>query len=168
MSRHARAPLRAPRAFESFVHLFKGGRVQRQSLWSRSAERETPLFALKDQEGGPRGKPYQGVSPLFCTLCVCAFMFLMVVTSDCPFDPISLVLAQRNGVEPPKKGAFFLVFTIAGRTLRRQCLSVVNASRDAPFAPGEGEVFGHPAVNAPGSLRRGRTCHPDGLGSCSR
>ena len=23
------------------------------------------------------------------------------------FDPISLVLAQRNGVEPPKKGAFF-------------------------------------------------------------
>ena len=23
-----------------------------------------------------------------------------------PFDPISLVLAQRNGVEPPKKGAF--------------------------------------------------------------
>ena len=24
-----------------------------------------------------------------------------------PFDPISLVLAQRNGVEPPKKSAFF-------------------------------------------------------------
>ena len=23
-----------------------------------------------------------------------------------PFDPISLVLAQRNGVEPPKKSAF--------------------------------------------------------------
>ena len=24
-----------------------------------------------------------------------------------PFDPITLVLAQRNGVEPPKKSAFF-------------------------------------------------------------
>ena len=38
---------------------------------------------------------------------VCAFMFLMVVTPDCQFDPISLVLAQRNGVEPPKKSAFW-------------------------------------------------------------
>ena len=30
---------------KSFVHLFKGGGVQRQSLWSRSAEREIPPAA---------------------------------------------------------------------------------------------------------------------------
>ena len=31
------------------------------------------------------------------------------------FDPISLVLAQRNGVEPPKKSAFFY---LGGSTIR--------------------------------------------------
>ena len=119
----------------------------------------------KDQEGGPRGKPYQGVSP-FLRLYVCAVVFLEILTPECHFDPISLVLAQRNGVEPPKKGAFFLVFLIAGRTLRWKCLPVVTAQTEMyPFAPGEGEVGGNLPVNAPGSLRRGRTCRPDGQGS---
>ena len=62
----------------------------------------------KDQEGGLRGKPYQGVSPfyLFLGLCVCAVTLGGFRYPLLPFDPISLVLAQRNGVEPPKKSAF--------------------------------------------------------------
>ena len=44
--------------------------------------------------------------PRHCAFYVCAdtlggFRYLAL-----PFDPISLVLAQRNGVEPPKKSAF--------------------------------------------------------------
>ena len=39
-------------------------------------------------------------------LCVCAVSLGGCRCSLLPFDPISLVLAQRNGVEPPKKSAF--------------------------------------------------------------
>ena len=60
----------------------------------------------KDQEGGLRGKPYQGVSPFYLRLCVCAVSLGGSRYLALPFDPISLVLAQRNGVEPPKKSAF--------------------------------------------------------------
>ena len=61
----------------------------------------------KDQEGGLRGKPYQGVSPFyFFALYVCAVTLGGGRWLVLPFDPISLVLAQRNGVEPPKKSAF--------------------------------------------------------------
>ena len=60
----------------------------------------------KDQEGGLRGKPYQGVSPFSLRLYVCADTLGGGRWLVLPFDPISLVLAQRNGVEPPKKSAF--------------------------------------------------------------
>ena len=39
-----------------------------------------------------------------------------------PFDPISLVLAQRNGVEPPKKSAFLPWWL---HHSRERCQSVV-------------------------------------------
>ena len=39
-------------------------------------------------------------------LCVCADTLGGGRYPVLPFDPISLVLAQRNGVEPPKKSAF--------------------------------------------------------------
>ena len=46
----------------------------------------------------------------FCALCgglcVCAVLLGGGRYPVLPFDPISLVLAQRNGVEPPKKSAF--------------------------------------------------------------
>ena len=54
--------LRASRAFESFVHLFKGGRVQGQSPWPRSAERGTLLVLHKAQEG-VQGGTLAGGSP---------------------------------------------------------------------------------------------------------
>ena len=38
-------------AFESFARLFKGGGVQRQSLWPPAAERGTPFMLIKAQEG---------------------------------------------------------------------------------------------------------------------
>ena len=41
-----------------------------------------------------------------CTLYVCAVTLGGGRCPSLPFDPISLVLAQRNGVEPPKKSAF--------------------------------------------------------------
>ena len=45
----------------------------------------------------------------------------------CRFDPHFFGLAQRNGVEPPKKSALAQVFTIAARTLRRQYHYAGNA-----------------------------------------
>ena len=64
--RGRRFPARS--AFESFARLFKGGRVQGRSPCPRSAERGTLFMLTKDQEGGLRGKPYQGVSPLYLFL----------------------------------------------------------------------------------------------------
>ena len=94
-------------ANKSFARLFKGGGVQRQSLWPRSAERGILLCFIKRRRGS-KGEPSPGVPPFIysCTLCVCADT---LGGCRCPvlrFDPISLVLAQRNGVEPPKKSAF--------------------------------------------------------------
>ena len=51
-----------------------------------------------------------------------------------PFDPISLVLAQRNGVEPPKKSAFFYP---GGSTIRVSATaSVVFTHLRPTFAGG--------------------------------
>ena len=64
--------LRASRANKSFVHLFKGGGVQRQSLWPRSAERGIPLYAHKSAGGGLRGNPRRGFPLNFSSLSTCA------------------------------------------------------------------------------------------------
>ena len=97
--------LRASRAIESFVHLFKGGGVQRQSLWPRSAERGIPLVLILAQDG-VQGGTLAGGSPFFFASCVCADTLGGGRWPVLRFDPVSLVLAQRNGVEPPKKSAF--------------------------------------------------------------
>ena len=54
-------------ANKSFARLYKGGGVQGQRPCPRSAERGILFMLTKDQEGGLRGKPYQGVSPFFFT-----------------------------------------------------------------------------------------------------
>ena len=63
-------------------------------------------FCSNKRRRGSKGEPSPGV-PLFSFgLYVCADT---LGGGRCPvlrFDPISLVLAQRNGVEPPKKSAF--------------------------------------------------------------
>ena len=63
-------------------------------------------LVLIKRRRGSKGEPSPGVPPFIFRLCVCADT---LGGGFCPvlrFDPISLVLAQRNGVEPPKKSAF--------------------------------------------------------------
>ena len=101
------SPRRARSAHESFARLFKGGRVQGQRPCPRSAERGTLLCSHKRRRGS-KGEPSPGVPP-YCFLLglyVCADTLGGGRWPVLPFDPISLVLAQRNGVEPPKKSAF--------------------------------------------------------------
>ena len=80
--------------------------MQGQSPCPRSAERGTLLCLLKRRRGS-KGEPSPGVPPfIFFALYVCAVSLGGSRYLALPFDPISLVLAQRNGVEPPKKSAF--------------------------------------------------------------
>ena len=57
---------------------------------------------------GSKGEPSPGVPPscFLLRFYVCAVTLGGFRCPVLPFDPISLVLAQRNGVEPPKKSAF--------------------------------------------------------------
>ena len=50
-----------------------------------------------------------------------------------PFDPISVVLAQRNGVEPPKKSAFFY---LGGSTIRVSATSRWSGRSSPDFCRG--------------------------------
>ena len=88
-------------------------------------------------------------------------------SSCCPSTPF-LLSCQKKRRRAVKEKRLVLIFTIAGRTRRWQCLPVVSANRDAPFAPGEGEVGACLVVDVRGTLRRGRTCRPDGQGNCLR
>ena len=60
---------------------------------------------------------------MFFAFCVCAVTLGGGRCPALPFDPISLVLAQRNGVEQPKKGAF-LPWRL--HRSRERCQSVVG------------------------------------------
>ena len=51
--------------------------------------------------------PPKSQTPPLLRGCVCADTLGGSRCPSLPFDPISLVLAQRNGVEPPKKSAFY-------------------------------------------------------------
>ncbi len=67
--------------------------------------------------------------PRHCAFCVCADT---LGGNRCPvlrFDPISLVLAQRNGVEPPKKSAFFYP---GGSTIRVSAAASVVFTHPRP------------------------------------
>ena len=79
--------------------------MQGRSPCPRSAERGTLLCFIKRRRGS-KGEPSPGVPPFIFRLCVCADTLGGGRCPVLPFDPISLVLAQRNGVEPPKKSAF--------------------------------------------------------------
>ena len=80
--------------------------------------------------------------------CACApLRWAKVPPPCCPFHPISLVLAQRNGVEPPKKSAFLPRWLHHSR--ERFCLSCRYSS-----SPDLGRRLGG---YLSGCLRRGRT-----------
>ena len=81
--------------------------MQGQRPCPRSAERGSLFCANLSAGGGLRGNPRRGFPLfLFFALYVCADTLGGSRYPVLRFDPISLVLAQRNGVEPPKKSAF--------------------------------------------------------------
>ena len=85
--------------------LQKSGRGPGAEPWPRAAARGT-LLVLTKRRRGSKGEPSPGVPPFLLGLYVCAVTLGGGRWPVLPFDPISLVLAQRNGVEPPKKSAF--------------------------------------------------------------
>ena len=74
---------------------------------ARAPQSAEPPFCSHKRRRGFKGEPSPGVPPfLFVALYVCADTLGGFRCPVLRFDPISLVLAQRNGVEPPKKSAF--------------------------------------------------------------
>ena len=98
----------------------------------RSAERGTLLCLMKRRRGS-KGEPSPGVPPFSLLLCVCAVTLGGGLCPVLPFDPISLVLAQRNGVEPPKKSAFFY---LGGSTIRVSATSRWSGRSSPDFCRG--------------------------------
>ena len=84
--------------------------------------------------------------PRHCTFCVCADTLGGGRWLVLRFDPISLVLAQRNGVEPPKKSAFLPWWLHHSR--ERCCLG----GRDVPRPTWGGGWCGSGAVACAGQL----------------
>ena len=74
---------------------------------ARAPQSAESSCALISAGGGLRGNPRRGFPLLVFRWCVCADTLGGGRCPVLPFDPISLVLAQRNGVEPPKKSAFY-------------------------------------------------------------
>ena len=103
----------AHRAFESFVHLFKGGGVQRQSLWPRSAERGILLCLLKRRRGS-KGEPSPGVPPFSLLFCVCAVLLGGVVGLSCHSTPFLWCLPKETVSSRQRKALFYL----GGSTIR--------------------------------------------------
>ena len=121
------------------IHCAQSARLKVSSTFSKVAgsrdsvpgrapqSAELSLCFIKRRRGS-KGEPSPGVPPFICSLglYVCADT---LGGGCCPvlrFDPISLVLAQRNGVEPPKKSAFLPRRLHHSR--ERYCLSCLNSS----------------------------------------
>ena len=98
--------MRAARsAFESFVHLFKGGGVQGRSPCPRSAERGTPLCSHKRRRGS-KGEPSPGVPPFSLLFCVCAVLLGGVVALSCHSTPFLWCLPKETVSSRQRKAPF--------------------------------------------------------------
>ena len=83
------------------------GQGKSKACFATLAERKTRFYIavkLPDKKAGTMENAI--VSALSAFPCVCADTLGGGRWPVLRFDPISLVLAQRNGVEPPKKSAF--------------------------------------------------------------
>ena len=99
--------MRAARsAFESFVHLFKGGGVQGRSPCPRSAERGTPLCSHKRRRGST-GEPSPGVPPFSLLFCVCAVLLGGVVALSCHSTPFLWCLPKETVSSRQRKAPFY-------------------------------------------------------------
>ncbi len=94
------------RASESFVHLFKGGGVQRQSLWPPAAAGGTPLCLLKRRRGS-KGEPSPGVPP-FLYVCTCApIRWEVFVGLSCRSTPFLWCLPKETVSSRQRKALFY-------------------------------------------------------------
>ena len=92
-----------------------------------------------------------------------------------PFESSNLSISAIAGKFVTELAGFLFLFSrvlcVPRRALPRQRETGSPTAGQAPTSPSpgaNGEVVGNLAVDAPGSLRRGRTCHPDGQGNCFR
>jgi len=139
-SRHACAPLRALRAFESFVHLFKGGGVQGRSPCPRSAERGTLLCLLKRRRGS-KGEPSPRVPPFcFLLLSACApLLWVGVVSLSCHSTPFLWCLPKETVSSRQRKALFYP----GGSTIRVSATSRWSGRSSPDLGEGGGAGFWH-------------------------
>ena len=138
--------MRAARsAFESFVHLFKGGGVQGRSPCPRSAERGTPLCLLKRRRGS-KGEPSPGVPPFSLLFCVCAVLLGGVAALSCHSTPFLWCLPKETVSSRQRKAPFYP----GGSTIRVSATASVVFTHLRPTWGGAGGCLN-------GCLRRGRT-----------
>ena len=105
------------------------------------------LVALMRSGRGFKGETLSRGFLLFSFgLCVCAVTLGGSLCLVLPFDPISLVLAQRNGVEPPKKSAFYP----GGSTIRVSAPASVVVTHLRPTWGGGGWLTGQSQLDAVG------------------
>ena len=95
--------------------------------------------------------------PRHCAFCVCADTLGGGRWLVLRFDPISLVLAQRNGVEPPKKSAFLPRRLHHPR--ERCCLGGLYVPRPTFAKAGAGRGRG-PSLRLGVTGLPGRSCRP--------
>ena len=97
--------LAARSANESFARLFKGGGVQRQSLWPRSAERGTPLCFIKRRRGF-KGEPSPGVPPFIFVSTCAPIRWEVVVSLSCDSTPFLWCLPKETVSSRQRKALF--------------------------------------------------------------
>ncbi len=99
------APFAARSANKSFARLFKGGGVQRQSLWPRSAERGTLLCFIKRRRGF-KGEPSPGVPPFLYVSACAPFYWEVVVSLSCLSTPFLWCLPKETVSSRQRKAPF--------------------------------------------------------------
>ena len=108
--------------------------MQGQRPCPRSAERGTLLMLHKDQEGGLRGKPYQGVSPFyFLSPCACApIRWEVVVSLSCLSTPFLWCLPKETVSSRQRKAPFYP----GGSTIRVSATSRWTGRSSPDFGEG--------------------------------
>ena len=165
--RHVRP--RAQRARLKVSSTFSKVVESRGKVSGRPPQRAKFSFCLlKIRKGVQGGNPIKGFPPCFAFVRVRRY-----VSRDfdpgVPFRPHFFGPCPKKRCRAAKERRLALnLFDSGSHYTPAVSACGHSANRNVPFAPGEGEVVGNLPVNAPGSLRRGRTCRPDGQGSCFR